>query len=53
LKVLIDEWYNKDDFESKTLVLNAIKVLLTERPELIKILSEDKNAKRILDELKF
>ena len=53
LKVLIDEWYNKNNFENKSLVLNAIKVLLTERPELIKILSEDKNAKRILDELKF
>jgi HEAT repeat protein len=53
LKILIDEWYNSENFETKALILDAIKVLLNGKPELVELLAEDKNAKQILDEISF
>jgi len=47
LKILIDEWRNRDkDLEAKNLILDAIKVLLTECPELMYVLSKDENGER-------
>jgi len=54
LKILIDEWRNRDkDLEAKNLILDAIKVLLTECPELMYVLSKDENGEKLLDELRF
>lgn len=54
LKILIDEWGSTDDRDSETkdLVLNAIKVLLSECPELMYVLSKDKNGEKLLNELR-